>query len=63
MLSNDSPCFSAAHCYIARRLAVVPIRRALVPSDNGRASRVPWIKRQAEGIPRPNEVESVYRNK
>ncbi len=54
-------CLSTAHRYIARRVAVVPMRPALIASGNGKASPVPWIKWTTHGpLRRHREVEEFW---
>jgi hypothetical protein len=54
-------CEMAAHSYIARRVAVVPMRPALSGGRGGKPSPVPWIKWATEGpLRRHREVEEFW---
>ena len=54
-------CLATAHGYIARRVAVVPMRPALSEGRAGKPSPIPWVKWQAEGpLRRHREVEEFW---
>ncbi len=57
-----SSCLVAAHHYIARRVAVVPMRPALSERRGGKPSPIPFIKWATEGpLRRHREVEEFWR--
>ncbi len=59
--SRSSSCLAAAHWYIARRIAVVPMRPALSEGRGGKPSPTPFIKWAAEGpLRRHREVEEFW---
>lgn len=63
MSSHDrfSSCVSAAHWYIARRVAVVPMRPALSEGRGGKPSPIPFIKWATEGpLRRHRDVEEFW---
>ena len=56
-----SSCQAAAHWYIARRVAVVPMRPSLSEGPTGKPSSIPWIKWATEGpLRRHREVEEFW---
>ena len=56
-----SSCRAAAHSYLARRVAVVPMRPALSEGRGGKPTPIPWIKWATEGpLRRHREVEEFW---